>query len=445
MIHSNPECFLCIESISKPVTCHKCSYTTCIPCTKKYILSKNLGAHCMNPKCKINWSNKFLMEFFDKAWVTSTDKNSYREHVKKISVDRERSKLPETLAQIPLYKEREKQNELLQELETQLTFAKNRVKEIQSLIRSVYRESATKTLKNIPRFICPCPTDGCKGLIDSKFFCNLCEHSICKHCRVLLSNEENGGEEKHECNSIMIETVKLLKEDTKSCPKCATPIYKIDGCDQMWCTQCQTAFSWKTGQVEMGVIHNPHAIKWQRKHGQLLRNNGDIPCGGLIPMWEFSMLRGKHYRSLLRIHRRIAELVYDLRSNIPNRNFEDLRKNLILNEITDNEFKQKIFLRERNNARKEENHKILSTYQVLAIERFRELVRQCKKHHKSSPASVLIHIVHKFLLQMDEIRIFINTAFREELPPLGQLKHYIIDSDWKLARKPSLPKVQNTS
>ena len=158
-----------------------------------------------------------------------------------------------------------------------------------------------------------------------------------------------------------------------------------------------------------------------------------------------SMLRGKHYRSLLRIHRRIAELVYDLRSNIPNRNFEDLRKNLILNEITDNEFKQKIFLRERNNARKEETHKILSTYQVLAIERFRELVRQCKKHHKSSPASVLIHIVHKFLLQMDEIRIFINTAFREELPPFGQLKHYIIDSDWKLARKPSLPKVQNTS
>lgn len=440
MIDSNSECFLCIEFISKPVTCPICSYTTCIPCTKKYILSQNSEAHCMNPKCKIKWTLKFLMKIFDKTWMTSADKNSYRDHVKKISVERERSKLPETLAQIPLYKEREKQKDLLQELETQLTFAKERVNEIQNLMR-IIQESPAGIRKNIPRFICPCPTDGCKGLIDANFFCNLCEQSICKHCRVLLSNGENRGEEKHECNPIIVETVKLLKGDTKSCPKCATPIYKIDGCDQMWCTQCQTSFSWKTGQVETGVIHNPHAIKWQRKHGQLLRNNGDIPCGGLIPMWDLSMIRGKNYRSLFSIHRRIAELVYDLRANIPNRNFEDLRKNLILNEITDDEFKQKIFLRERDNARKEENHRILSTYQVLGIERFRELAYQCKKSLKP----VLDHIVHNFLLHMDEIRVFINTAFREELPPLGQIKYYIIASDWRLVRKTSPPKVQNIS
>ena len=444
MIQSTPECFLCIESISKPVTCHRCSYTTCIPCTKKYILTQNSEAHCMNPKCKIKWTLKFLMDIFDKAWLTSTGKNSYREHLKKISVERERSKIPETLAQIPLYKEREKQNELLQELETQLTFAKERVKEIQNLIRQVHSKSPAGIRKNVPQFICPCPTDGCKGLIDSNFFCNLCEQSICKHCRVLLSNGEKGGDEKHECDPIMIKTVKLLKGDTKSCPKCATPIYKIDGCDQMWCTQCQTAFSWKTGQIETGVIHNPHAIKWQRQHGQLLRNNGDVPCGGLIAMWGLSMIRGKLYRSILVIHRRIAELVYDLRSNRPKRNFEDLRKSLVLNEITDIAFKQKIFLRERDNARKEENHRILSTYQVLAIERFRELAHQCKKYRSTDP--VLKQIVHKFLLQMDEIRDFINTAFQEELPPLGQIKHYIIASDWRLVRKsPPPPKVQNTS
>jgi len=318
------------------------------------------------------------------------------------------------------------------------------VKEIQNLIRQVHSKSPAGIRKNVPRFICPCPTDGCKGLIDSKFFCNLCEQYICKHCRILLSNGEKGGDEKHECDPIMIKTVKLLKGDTKSCPTCATPIYKIDGCDQMWCTQCQTAFSWKTGQIETGVIHNPHAIKWQRQHGQLLRNNGDVPCGGLIAMWGLSMIRGKLYRSILVIHRRIAELVYDLRSNRPKRNFEDLRKSLVLNEITDIAFKQKIFLRERDNARKEENHRILSTYQVLAIERFRELAHQCKKYRSTDP--VLKQIVHKFLLQMDEIRDFINTAFQEELPPLGQIKHYIIASDWRLVRKsPPPPKVQNTS
>jgi len=217
----------------------------------------------------------------------------------------------------------------------------------------------------------------------------------------------------------------------------------------MWCTQCQTSFSWKTGRVETGVIHNPHAIKWQREHGQLLRTNGDIPCGGLIPMWEFSMVKGSKYRSILRIQRQIAELQYDLRSNIPNHNFEDLRKNLILNEITDDEFKQKIFLRKRDNSRKEENHRILSTYQVLAVERLRDLNHQLKNYHKHSSHYMLTHgsnhIIHNFFLQMDEIRNFINTAFREELPPLGQAKYYIVASDWRLGRKTSPPKVQNTA
>jgi len=42
---------------------------------------------------------------------------------------------------------------------------------------------------------------------------------------------------------------------------------------------------------------------------------------------------------------------------------------------------------------------------------------------------------------MDEIRDFINPAFREELSPLGQ-KYYITASDWQLGRKTSPPKVK---
>jgi hypothetical protein len=72
----------------------------------------------------------------------------------------------------------------------------------------------------------------------------------------------------------------MLAKDSKPCPKCQSLIFKINGCDQIWCTQCHTAFSWKTGKFEKH-IHNPHYYEWQRKNGGGVapRNPADIECG----------------------------------------------------------------------------------------------------------------------------------------------------------------------
>jgi len=60
----------------------------------------------------------------------------------------------------------------------------------------------------------------------------------------------------------------------------------VKNCDQMWCVQCHTAFSWKTGMKLTGVIHNPHFFQWQANGGEAAPVNlpGVQMCGGL-PFW----------------------------------------------------------------------------------------------------------------------------------------------------------------
>ncbi len=41
----------------------------------------------------------------------------------------------------------------------------------------------------------------------------------------------------------------------------------VHNCDQMWCVECKTAFSWSKGTVETGMVHNPHYYQWMRQHG----------------------------------------------------------------------------------------------------------------------------------------------------------------------------------
>ena len=138
----------------------------------------------------------------------------------------------------------------------------------------------TRTQKKT--FVRKCPIEDCKGFLGSDWKCELCNVKICSKC-----NERDAGEE-HECDPNNVETVKLLAKDTKPCPSCGTMIFKISGCSQMWCPDCHTAFDWRSGVIETGIIHNPHFYEFQRKTGggHANRNHGDIPCGGAPTVGE---------------------------------------------------------------------------------------------------------------------------------------------------------------
>jgi hypothetical protein len=129
-------------------------------------------------------------------------------------------------------------------------------------------------------FIQKCPKDACEGFLSTHWKCGICDGKFCKDCH-------EAKDDVHACNPDLVASVKAIKKEAKPCPKCASQISKIDGCDQMWCTQCKTAFSWNTGKIETHVVHNPHYFQWLRENGNIIpRAPGDAPnpmaaCGGV--------------------------------------------------------------------------------------------------------------------------------------------------------------------
>ena len=122
-----------------------------------------------------------------------------------------------------------------------------------------------------------CPQNDCRGFItplpgNHRLGCALCNTECCIRCHIVLKNKDEleDNTKKHECKESDIETVKALKDQTKDCPRCHALIFKISGCDVMFCTACNTAFSWNTGSIlDANRVHNPHLAQFLAKGGNL--------------------------------------------------------------------------------------------------------------------------------------------------------------------------------
>jgi len=97
--------------------------------------------------------------------------------------------------------------------------------------------------------IFPCPGIECRGFV-SGITCGTCKKIVCADCR-----EFNGKD--HSCNPIILQNIEAIKKDSRPCPKCKTNIFRIDGCNHMFCTHCRTHFDWITNKV-MASSSNHH-------------------------------------------------------------------------------------------------------------------------------------------------------------------------------------------
>jgi hypothetical protein len=370
--------------------------------------------------CKKGWDREILTNNFTYKFLTQT----YKRRREELLFDRERSLMPATQPYVELELRVRKINKEIAELKLRLdasglaatrlarespavlAVTHNLPSELEGMIfrqRSVWDEHKVgNALRSdiqflewhreyllsrvygegvIERrqFVRACPYNDCKGFLSTAWKCGLCEMWTCPECHEGRGAEREGP---HTCNPASLETAKMLERDSRNCPKCAAMIFKIDGCDQMFCTQCHTAFSWRKGTIETGTVHNPHYYDYMRRQGNLARAPGDVPCGGL-PSWhelavKFKLRQSPWYNMFAAAHRAVTHTQhvliprYTVNMQADNR---DLRIKFMIGDLADDDFKRKIQQRDKARQRKADIRQVCEMVMAVLTDLFQELDR----------------------------------------------------------------------
>ena len=246
-----------------------------------------------------------------------------------------------------------------------------------------YRNTCSVSKKEFRQ---PCRLDGCLGMLTSAWHCGLCQSYVCSKCH---ARKDGRNDTTHVCIESDIQTAHLIANSTKPCPRCTVSIYKIDGCDQMWCTQCHVSFSWRSGEVINERVHNPHYLHWLREGNIQPREAGDVVCGGMPEMTD---IRNALVRSVPAIDARKgwlenARKILELRMVVINPMhvrrrdllaFENQRVAFILGDLTKKGFMAKIKRNDKAAQHLQETLYILETYCTVMEDDYRALVQSAK-------------------------------------------------------------------
>lgn len=272
------DCSVCLENfqeISNLIKCPMCKYLSCLQCTQTY-LNERFDPQCMN--CKRDWPEFFIRENFPESWYTEvyiknkqakyTEReiqskfpivNTYALKIKsyesiKNSIKKYKLNLKSLSDISPEYsKIKEEINKLQKSLEKSENDKKDYIKECACV--DIGEKLDSNESNQQPTHM-RCGINNCNGfLIDvdsKKLKCGTCSNERCKEC---LENFAT----KHICDPNILKSIKAIRSDKRSrmCPKCNQVIEKTEGCDQMFCTNCKTSFSFETGAIETKIFHNP--------------------------------------------------------------------------------------------------------------------------------------------------------------------------------------------
>ena len=492
------DCSICCEKFNKsnlkPVTCGFCvNFTACLACVKRYLLETTQTAHCMN--CKHEWSRVTLVENIPKTFIGVEYKKRRQELI--LEIEKSMMPATQPYVEIEIERNRiQELSKEVQEIRTmkyRINSYSDRYLECElecvrkeHTIKCILKDIRDRTAKltghsngnrdNRAQFIRKCPVENCKGFLSTGWKCGICKTKVCSKCHEIkkmgsiLDNETEekdgryedevadeeeeeeqnaGGEHKeeeikegeeqnvvrgHVCDPNNVETAKLLKHDTKACPKCAAMIFKIDGCDQMFCTQCHTAFSWNTMRIETRIIHNPHYFQYLRDQAngrEIARNPLDNPCAEILPDGQAFNMEMIHYvsallndlasfnvskpeaeQTMVRI-RKVVEKEMQLCNHIVANHYarddainsnRDIRIQYMMNLLAEDKYKLILQMREKQLEKTREFEMIFRTYVTAARDIILNYVNLATKDERNARKL-------EVYFELQNLRDYINDCF----------------------------------
>lgn len=404
-----PTCDICGDAFTsvrrKRVQCNFCEKAACLICTQNYLLSTSSDPQCMF--CRAAWNREFL----DMHLPGTFRMGPLRQHRQRLLFERERSLFPDTMPAV----ERVLQ---AQEREREIARIEERIGSLQREYEQLCRERTDVRNRSVSSaapssgkraVLCHCPATDCRGYIRaSDGTCIVCSTIVCTKCTETVH-------EGRECNPDAVATARALAQETKPCPSCQVPIYRTEGCAQMWCTQCNTAFDWKTLAISRGNIHNPHYFEFVRQGGTVTRAPGDVVCGGfpraeqlrsvLPPDPKFDHSRTFLFNAL-RIFYHVQEVeLHNLRTRSITQptNNESLRVRYLLKQISEEDLSSELWKAERRRERERAKLELLEMFCTVGVELFQRLVTG----PKTPP-----HLMEETVQALESLRTYFNEESR---------------------------------
>ena len=431
-------CQICCNDFNKstrtPIKCKnlECKVLACKECVRTYLSTQTGDPHCMG--CKIAFDDNFIVMNLNRTWC----EKDYRKHRKGILLEQQMARMPETVEAAERFNEINAIAEKNREINSQISDLRRAIRQLElernrneirvyNLNHHGNQEGKEQEKR---KFIMACPDDDCRGYLSSGYKCEMCKLFTCSHCLKIIGPDKNNNN--HVCNEDDVKTADFIKSTTKPCPGCGERIFKIEGCDQMWCTQCHVAFSWRTGMVDNGVVHNPHFYAHQRAGGGApLRNPGEIACGGMPNWWNIrNIMRNRYYRhnslhknefrkfidNICDLHRTFAHIQhYELqraRQKIrDNANHEPDRIRYLLKQITKEDLANNVIRKDKLRRKYTELVHIYELIHVVSVDLFRWIENYITNEAPTSQDGVELTImsdINEKINELEGLRVYAN-------------------------------------